>query len=176
MASNYDAAGAADTAQTNAQNYADALTTDDVAEGANNIYLTEQRVLDAIDGANPAFGTVSIGGDSQGWQTQQFAWSTNISNGNQQGLVTFWDGGLFKSAELTIQYSDGSDTEISKILVTIDASYNVHMTEYGNTSTNGSLAATTIEDFFDKGAHSIRILTTPVNNNTNVRVSGTLFK
>ena len=176
LASNYDAAGAADTAQTNAQNYADALTTDDVAEGANNIYLTEQRVLDAIDGANPAFGTVSIGGDSQGWQTQQFAWSTNISNGNQQGLVTFWDGGLFKSAELTIQYSDGSDTEISKILVTIDASYNVHMTEYGNTSTNGSLAATTIEDFFDKGAHSIRILTTPVNNNTNVRVSGTLFK
>jgi hypothetical protein len=46
-ASAYDVAGAAATAEANAIAHADALTTDDVAEGINNQYFTNQRGLDA---------------------------------------------------------------------------------------------------------------------------------
>jgi hypothetical protein len=54
LASNYDAAGAASTAQTNAQNYADnlvnGLDTDDIEEGLSNLYFTNGRARNAVSG------------------------------------------------------------------------------------------------------------------------------
>jgi hypothetical protein len=54
LASNYDAAGAASTAQTNAQNYADSLVngldTDDIEEGLSNLYFTNGRARNAVSG------------------------------------------------------------------------------------------------------------------------------
>jgi chemotaxis protein histidine kinase CheA len=44
----YDAAGAAATAEQNAKDYADALDTDDISEGVNNLYFTNARVENAI--------------------------------------------------------------------------------------------------------------------------------
>jgi hypothetical protein len=44
------AQGYANTAEQNAKDYADALDTDDVAEGETNLYFTNQRAIDAVGG------------------------------------------------------------------------------------------------------------------------------
>ncbi len=65
LAGNYDAAGSADTAQTNAQNYTDsaigALTTADITEepAAVNQWFTDQRAIDAV--TNGLIGSASAG-------------------------------------------------------------------------------------------------------------------
>lgn len=58
LSSNYDAAGAAATAEQNAKDYADNLTTDDVAEGTA-VYFTNQRALDATASAYDAAGAAA---------------------------------------------------------------------------------------------------------------------
>ncbi len=63
LASNYDAAGSAATAQSNAETFAtnaiNALDTDDIEEGASNLYFTNQRALDATSAAYDAAGAAS---------------------------------------------------------------------------------------------------------------------
>ena len=53
-ASAYDAAGSADTAESNANTFTtnaiNALDTDDIEEGSANLYFTEQRAIDAVGG------------------------------------------------------------------------------------------------------------------------------
>jgi hypothetical protein len=65
----YDAAGAASTAQTNAQNYADnlvnGLDTDDIEEGLSNLYFTNGRARNAVSGGtgityNSADGIINV--------------------------------------------------------------------------------------------------------------------
>jgi hypothetical protein len=52
LAANYDPAGSASTAETNANGYTDTaiglLDTDDIEEGATNLYFTAQRAADAV--------------------------------------------------------------------------------------------------------------------------------
>jgi len=59
----YDASGAASTAQSNAETFAtnaiNALDTDDIEEGASNLYFTNQRALDATSAAYDASGAAS---------------------------------------------------------------------------------------------------------------------
>jgi len=63
LASNYDPAGSAATAQSNAETFAtnaiNALDTDDIEEGASNLYFTNQRALDATSAAYDAAGAAS---------------------------------------------------------------------------------------------------------------------
>jgi hypothetical protein len=55
LATNYDAAGAASTAETNANSYTDTaingLDTDDIEEGSTNLYFTAERAQDAVGNA-----------------------------------------------------------------------------------------------------------------------------
>jgi hypothetical protein len=63
LAINYEVAGAAGTAETNANTYTDnainALDTDDIEEGVTNLYFTNQRALDATASAYDASGAAS---------------------------------------------------------------------------------------------------------------------
>jgi len=60
LAVNYDPAGSASQALADAQAYADALTTDDVSEGVNNQYFTEERVQDVIGSTVQAGSNISV--------------------------------------------------------------------------------------------------------------------
>lgn len=64
LASNYDPAGSAASALVSAQAYADALTTDDVAEGAVNQYFTSGRTKAVIGTALVAGANVTVSYDS----------------------------------------------------------------------------------------------------------------
>jgi hypothetical protein len=82
-----------------------------------------------------------------------------------------WAHNDYKSAELIVKVTDGTDSEISKVLLTIDSSNNVAITEYGNVQTNGALAAVTA----GIDGTDLQLLVTTANNNSNVVVSGTLM-
>ena len=76
-----------------------------------------------------------------------------------------------KSAEFLVKASYGAHTEVSKVLLTLDSSDNISITEYGIVSTNGSLITVTADISVD----DVRLRVTTANDNTTVTVAGTLL-
>jgi len=76
-----------------------------------------------------------------------------------------------KSAEFLVKASYGAHTEVSKVLLTLDSSDNIAITEYGIVSTNGSLITVTADISVD----DVRLRVTTANDNTTVTVAGTLL-
>ena len=76
-----------------------------------------------------------------------------------------------RSAEFLVKASYGAHTEVSKVLLTLDSSDNISITEYGIVSTNGSLITVTADISVD----DVRLRVTTANDNTTVTVAGTLL-
>lgn len=77
----------------------------------------------------------------------------------------------YTSAEYIVKITDGTDSEISKVLVTLDSSNNIAITEYGNVQTNGSLASISA----GINGTDVELLVTTTTNNSDVVVAGTLM-
>jgi hypothetical protein len=77
----------------------------------------------------------------------------------------------FRSAEFLVKASHGTHTEISKVLLTLDSSDNIAITEYGIVSTNGSLITISA----DISGNDVRLRVTTANNDTTVTAAGTLL-
>ena len=77
----------------------------------------------------------------------------------------------YRSAEYLVKVAYGTHTEISKVLLTLDTSDNIAITEYGTIGTNG--ASMTISAGIS-GAN-VQLLVTTANNNSTVTVMGTLL-
>ena len=77
----------------------------------------------------------------------------------------------FKSGKFLVKIDNGTHNEISEILVTLDSSDNVAITEYAIVGTNGSRGTITADV---DGTHC-RIRVNPVNDST-ITVAGTVFK
>ena len=145
LASNYDAAGSAAAAQTAAESYADGLTND------------------MLDGSTP-FTDLNINDVAK----QVAARTTSLSS----VVVTAYQFNRtnFKSGKFLVKIDNGTHNEISEILVTLDSSNNVAITEYAIVGTNGSRGTITADV---DGTHC-RIRVNPVDNST-ITVSGTVF-
>ena len=76
----------------------------------------------------------------------------------------------FKSGKFLVKIDNGTHNEISEILVTLDSSGNVAITEYAIVGTNGSRGTITA----DVDATHCRIRVNPVNDST-ITVAGTVF-
>jgi hypothetical protein len=140
-------------------------TTDDLAEGFENIYFTNQRVLDAVDNAviNPQAVEISM-------IARQVASTFEAATAGIQVAYTF-DKGEYRSAEFLVKVAYGTHTEISKVLLTLDTSDNIAITEYGIVGTNGSASSISA----DVSDNNVRLLATTTNNNSTVTVMGTLL-
>lgn len=77
----------------------------------------------------------------------------------------------YRSAEFLVKASYSTHTEISKVLLTLDSSDNIAITEYGIVSTNGSLVSVSA----DISGTDVRLRVTTANNSTTVTVAGTLL-
>jgi hypothetical protein len=221
-ASAYDAAGAAATAEQNAKDYADALDTDDVAEGSTNqyftnaraeaamvnpltlgtqtnisvtydtltnaynfvaengvadsdtddlaegsenLYFTDERAIDAVSNADIYPNAVIIDNVAKQVASQITAVTAGIQVGHAFAKADY------RSAEFLVKVAYGTHTEISKVLLTLDTSDNIAIVEYGIVGTNGS--ASTISA--DISGTDVRLLVTTANNNSTVTVIGTLL-
>lgn len=223
----YDAAGAAATAEQNAKDYADALTTDDVAEGGNNLYYTDarakddaaalltnatktniqisysggvlnieaedgvadsttfdlaedpagsgtsgtwyftnQRAVDALEAVVPNFTAIEI--DSV---AKQVAGTLLASTGGSYVTAYSFAKADYRSAKFLIKTAYGTHTELTEVLLTLDSSDNIAITEYATIGTNGSSMAVTA----DISGSDVRLRVRPVNNDSTITVVGTLL-
>jgi hypothetical protein len=140
-------------------------TTDDLVEGEENLYFTDERVIDAVDNAviNPQAVEVNM-------VARQVASTLEAATAGIQVGHSFAKAD-YRSAEFLVKVAYGTHTEISKVLLTLDTSDNISITEYGIVGTNGSASSISA----DVSGDNVRLLVTTSNNNSTVTVMGTLL-
>lgn len=148
-----------------AENGVDDSTTDDLAEGGNNLYFTDERAIDAVSNADIYPNAVIFDSIVKQTASQVTATTAGIHVGQAFAKADY------RSAEFLVKVAYGTHTEISKVLLTLDTSDNIAITEYGVVGTNGS-ASTISADISGTG---VRLLVTTANNNSTITVLGTLL-
>lgn len=139
--------------------------TDDLDEGNTNLYFTDERAVAALEAVVPNFTEVDLNAVA----TQVAATST-VATASQAVAYTF-DGGTYRSAKFLVKVAYGTHTEVSEVLLTLDTSDNIAITEYAVVGTNGS--ASTISA--GMSGTDVQLLVTTTNNSSTVTVMGTLL-
>jgi hypothetical protein len=139
------------------------LDTDDVSEGTN-LYFTDARAVDALEAVVPNFTEVDINSVA----TQVAA--TGSATAATANTVYSFAKADYRSAKFLVKVAYSTHTEISEVLLTLDTSDNIAITEYAIVGTNGSLSTVTAEV---SGAN-VNLLVNPANTST-VTVMGTLL-
>ena len=140
-------------------------TTTDLVEGSN-LYFTDQRAVDALQAVTPVFTEVDINSIAL-----NVASTVAVATQNTTGTVYSFDSGTYTSAKFVVKADTGSHTEVTEILVTLDSSLNVAITEYALVNTGGSLMDVSAV----MNGTNVDITATVVNDNTTVRATGTLI-
>lgn len=140
-------------------------TTDDLDEGATNLYFTDQRAVDALEAVVPNFTAVEI--DSLAKQVA----STVSASVAGVHVVNAFAKASYRSAEFLVKVAYGNHTEISKVLLTLDVNDNISITEYGIVGTNGS--GMTVSAGIS--GTNVQLLVTTANNDSTVTAVGTLL-
>jgi hypothetical protein len=156
-ASAYEASGAIDTA-------INALTTSDIEEGTN-LYFTDERAIDAVSAADIYPNAVIVNNVSKTVANTQ-----SVSTASTVSGIT-WAKADYKSAKLVVKAATATHSQVSEIMVTLDSSDNVAITEFGIVYTDAELATVTA----DVSGTDVRVRVTTLNASTNVTVVGTLL-
>lgn len=139
-------------------------TTTDLAEGAN-LYFTNNRAVSALEAVVPNFTAVRVNSVAK-----QVAATASIPTASTN-TASSWLKAEYRSAEFLVKIANGSHTDVSKVILTLDTSDNVAITEYAMVGTNGSLGSVSA----DVSGNDVRLRVTTANNNSNVTVIGTLL-
>ena len=140
--------------------------TDDLEEGSTNLYFTDARAQGAINDTTPNFAAIEID-----LVAKQIAAQTDAPTAGIQIAHAFAKA-TYRSAEYLVKVAYGTHTEISKVLLTLDTSDNIAITEYGIVGTNGSASSISA----GISGTNVQLLVTTANNNSTVTVMGTLLK
>lgn len=140
-------------------------TTDDLTEGSSNLYFTDARAVSALEAVVPNFTEVDVNSVAT-----QVAATQSVATASQVVAYSFASGS-YTSAKFLVKVGDGTHTEVSEVLVTLDSSNNIAITEYAVVGTNGSLSTITA----GMNGTDVELLVTTSNNNSDVSVMGTLL-
>lgn len=140
-------------------------TTDDLGEGEDNLYFTDQRAIDALQNTTPTFSAVDINSIAK-----QVAGTTVVP---VAGVATAysWAKADYRSAEFLVKIAQGGHTQVSKVLLTLQDNDNISITEYGVVGTNGDLGEVTAAI----SGNDVQLKVDTVNNTSTVTVVGTLL-
>jgi hypothetical protein len=139
-------------------------TTSNLTEGSN-LYFTNARAVDALEAVVPNFTAVELNSVAK-----QVAATLSAPTAGVQTAHAFAKAD-YRSAEYLVKVANGNHTEISKVLLTLDSTDGIAITEYGIVGTNGSLATVSAAI---SGAN-VQLLVTTANNTSTVTVVGTLL-
>ena len=139
--------------------------TDDLDEGVDNLYFTDQRAIDALEGTTPTFAAVNID------EVAKHVAGTTVVPVAGIATAYSWLKADYRSAEFLVKVANGDHTEVSKVLITLHANDNISMTEYGIVGTNGSLGSVTAAI----SGNDVQLQVTTANNTSTVTVVGTLL-
>jgi hypothetical protein len=92
--------------------------------------------------------------------------SNTASAGTETTNIDAWSVATYSSAKYIVQMKKGADIEVIEVLVTVDGSNNVYLTEYANVISNASLGTT---DAVYSGGNVV-LQVTAAANDTSVKV------
>jgi hypothetical protein len=141
------------------------LGTDDVAEGSTNLYFTNTRAVDALEAVVPNFTAVEVNSIAK-----QVAAIVGVEVAAQTVAYAFPKAD-YRSAKFLVKVSYGNHTEVSEVLLTLDFSDNIAITEFAVVSTNGSASAISA----GINGSNVELLVTPTNAASTITVFGTLI-
>jgi hypothetical protein len=139
--------------------------TDQLTEGSTNLYFTDARAVSALEAVVPNFEAVEI--DSLAKQV-----AATVSVPTASTVTAFsWAKADYRTAKFLVKTAYGTHTDVSEVLLTLDTSDNIAITEYAMVGTNGS--AMTVSA--DVSGSDVRLRVATVNNTSTVTVVGTLL-
>jgi hypothetical protein len=166
------AAADATTKAAAAQAAAEASAAEDATEKADAAQAAAEATAAAANTAQQN-GTTAFTAINYNSVAKQVAATTgNIATAAATTAIS-WVAADYRSAKLVVKAKNGSHTQVSDLVVTLDTSNNVAVSEYGITYSNGTELAAVTADY---SGSDVRIRVTPANNNTEVVVVGTLIK
>jgi hypothetical protein len=140
--------------------------TDDLGEGSTNLYFTNARAQDALEGTTPTFAAVNLD------EVAKHVAGTTVVPVAGIATAYSWLKADYRSAEFLVKVAYGTHTEISKVLLTLDTSDNISVTEYGIVGTNGSGSSSVSAAI---SGNDVQLKVTTLNNTSTVTVVGTLL-
>jgi hypothetical protein len=140
-------------------------STTTLPEGTN-LYFTSQRAVDALQAVVPDFTEIEVNNIAR-----QVAATVSAPTAASAVTAYAFAKASYRSAKFLVKVAYGSHTEVSEVLLTLDTSDNIAITEYAVVGTNGS--SSTISADID-GAN-VRLRVTPTNASSTVTVFGTLI-
>lgn len=144
---------------------ADLLEDPDGSGTSGTWYFTDARAVAAIEAVVPNFTEIDVNSIA----TQVAASS---SGDEAQNVVAYsFASADYRSAKFLVKVAYGAHTQVSEVLLTLDTSDNIAITEYAIVGTNGDAAAVSA----DVSAGNVRLIVTPNNNGSTIKVSGTLL-
>ena len=143
----------------------DALTTTDITEGTN-LYFTDARAVNALEAVVPNFTAVEVNS-----LAKQVAATSTVGIGESVAIAYSFAKADYRSAKFLVKVAHGTHTEVSEVLLTLDTSDNIAITEFAIVSTNGSASAISA----GINGSNVELLVTPVDNTSNITVVGTLL-
>ena len=163
---------AANNAQTAAETFASGLSVNYDATGA--AATAQQNAIDYTDGYVGAVlnGSEPFTGINLNSVTSQRAVQTTLSSVSTGSSVMSWAKADYGSAKLWVKFATATHSQISELLVTTDGSNNVAVTEFAIVGTNGNMGTASVS--YLSGNLAVEVDT--VYANTTVTVSATLIK
>ena len=131
----FRSAGSAATAETNANSY------------------TDTAISNGDSTAEPQYKGIKYSWYSE--DTANYAWA----NSDSTVTAMSWNTN-YASAKVIIRLRNGNHSQVSEVLVTLDSSNNIHMTEYAVVTTNGSLGDISASI----SGSNVNLLVTPTHN------------
>ena len=140
--------------------------TDNLVEGSSNLYFSNARAVTALEAVVPDFTAIEINNVAK-----QIAAQATVATASTSTAAS-WAKADYRSGEFLVKIANGSHTDVSKVILTLDTSDNVAITEYAMVGTNGSLGSVTA----DVSGNDVRVRVTTANNNSDVMIVGTILK
>jgi len=140
-------------------------TTSDLVEGTN-LYFTDARAVSALEAVTPKFVAVELNSVAKQVAATLVAATAGVQTAHAFAKADY------RSAEYLVKVAYGTHTEVSKVLLTLDSSDNIAITEYAIVGTNGSASSISA----GVSGSNVQLLVTTANNNSTVTVMGTLLK
>lgn len=102
--------------------------------------------------------------------------ATVTSAGSGTDTVYQFDGAAYRSAKFLVKIASGTHTQVSEVLLTLDTSNNVAITEYAIIGTNGSLGdVTATYGVIDVVTNGVSLIVTDATSGAEITVMGTLL-
>ena len=143
----------------------DAITTTAIEEGTN-LYFTNTRAVTALEAVVPDFTAVEINS-----LAKQVAATVSAPTAASPVVAYAFAKATYRSAKFLVKVAYSTHTEISEVLLTLDSSDNIAITEFAVVSTNASYSGISA----GISGSNVQLLVTPVNDTSTVTVVGTLL-